>query len=547
MIDLPVGAPTPTGRSPRTVVAWRTARAASRSGAVWGIVFGIAVASSAVSYTTLYASPAQRNALATAYGSNRATSALFGPAPRLQTVAGFTAFKVSMSLMVLGAVWGLLTSTRLLRGEEEEGRWEVLLAGQTTMRRATGQALAGMGAGVLALWVLTAMGTVLAGRDPKVAIGAGPALYFALAMVATAVMFVGVGSLTSQLAGTRRQAAAAAATVLGIAYAVRMVADAGLGLHGLIWASPLGWVEELGALTAPRPAALLPIIACTAVLAVVAGILSGRRDSGAGLIPDRVHSRPRLRLLSGATGLAVRLTRPTVIAWWVAISVSGLLYGLIAKSAGTTVAGSSVHEVLTRLGATGSGTEAVLGVCFLVIAILVAFMAAGQLTAARDEESSGRLDNLLTRPFGRGAWLVGRFGVSVIALVVGGILGGTATWLGAARQHSAVALSSLGAAGVNLVPPAVVILGIGVLVFGLAPRATTAVVYGYLAWSLLVVVVGGIGATSHWILDTSVFHQMAAAPAVPVNWTADAVMLAVAMAFAAIGLVAFHHRDLAGT
>ena len=70
--------------------------------------------------------------MAAAYGSNKATSALFGPAPRLQTVAGFTVFKISMTLMILGAVWGLLTSTRLLRGEEDNGRWELLLAGQTT-------------------------------------------------------------------------------------------------------------------------------------------------------------------------------------------------------------------------------------------------------------------------------------------------------------------------------------------------------------------------------------------------------------------------------
>ncbi len=40
-----------------------------------------------------------------------------------------------MFLMVLGAVWGLLTATRLLRGEEDAGRWELLLAGQTTRER----------------------------------------------------------------------------------------------------------------------------------------------------------------------------------------------------------------------------------------------------------------------------------------------------------------------------------------------------------------------------------------------------------------------------
>jgi len=76
------------------------------------------VASSAISYTRIYKSQAEREHLAAAFGLNHASSALFGPAPQLQTVAGFTVFKTSMTLMVLGAIWGLLTSTRLLRGKK---------------------------------------------------------------------------------------------------------------------------------------------------------------------------------------------------------------------------------------------------------------------------------------------------------------------------------------------------------------------------------------------------------------------------------------------
>ena len=131
-----------------------------RSGAVWGSVFGLAIASSALSYTKLYRTQAQRNALASAFGSNKATAALFGPAPQLQTVAGFTVFKIGMTLLILGAVWGLLTSTRLLRGEEDEGRWEVLLAGRRPGGRPTGQALCGLAAGVVTLWAVTALITL---------------------------------------------------------------------------------------------------------------------------------------------------------------------------------------------------------------------------------------------------------------------------------------------------------------------------------------------------------------------------------------------------
>ena len=545
-VKLAVRVPPALGRSPGTVVAGLTARRAVRSGVIWGYIFGVAIASSALSYTKIYKTTAERDALAAAYGSDKALAAVFGPAPQLQTVAGFTAFKISMTLIILGAVWGLLTSTRLLRGEEDSGRWELLLAGQTTRRGAAAQALGGLGAGVLVLWAVTAVITVVAGQDSSIGIAPGPALYFALAMVATAVMFLAVGALTSQLAATRRQAASYAAAFLGVAYAVRMIADAGVGLHGLIWVSPLGWVEELRPLTAPQPLALLPVAVFTAVVAVMAAELAGTRDVGAGLLPDRARSRPHLRLLSGPTGLAIRLVRPITISWWVAIGVAAALFGLIAKSAGGTISGSSVQQVFAKLGAPGNGADAVLGACFLILAVLVAFAAAGQLTAARSEESGGRLDHLLAGPVSRWSWFAGRLGVAVVAVVVGGLAAGVFAWLGAASQHTGVSLTTLLAAGLNLVPPAITILGLGALTFGVWPRATSIVVYAVLGWSLLVVIVGGIGAVSHWILDTSVFHQMASAPAVPPRWEANGIMAAIGVAGAVVGGFAFRRRDLQG-
>ena len=98
----------------------------------------------------------------------------------------------------------------------------------------------------------------------------------------------------------------------------------------------------------------------------------------------------------------------------------------------------------------------------------------------------------------------------------------------------------------NLVPPAITVLGIGILAFGVRPRMTSAVVYGLLAWSLLLVIVGGIGAVNHWVLDTSVFHQMASAPAVPPHWEANGIMTGIGVAAALLGGFIFRRRDLQG-
>ena len=102
-----VGTSSPRDRRfARTVVLRTTTRRAIRSGVLWGYIIGIVVASSAISYTRIYSTQAERDALAKAFGSNNATAALFGPAPVLQTVAGFTVFKSLMTVMVLGAALG---------------------------------------------------------------------------------------------------------------------------------------------------------------------------------------------------------------------------------------------------------------------------------------------------------------------------------------------------------------------------------------------------------------------------------------------------------
>ena len=66
---------------------------------------------------------------------------LLGPVSAIDTVGGYTVYKGFVFLTTIGAIWALLAATRLLRGEEDAGRWQLVLAGSTRAARATAATL----------------------------------------------------------------------------------------------------------------------------------------------------------------------------------------------------------------------------------------------------------------------------------------------------------------------------------------------------------------------------------------------------------------------
>lgn len=119
-------------------------------------------------------------------------------------------------------------------------------------------------------------------------------------------------------------------------------------------------------------------------------------------------------------------------------------------------------------------------------------------------------------------------------------------WVGAASQHGRVGLGSLLAAGINVVSPALLLLGFGALVIGVWPRRTSALVYGYLAWSFVIEFFGAAVHASHWLLDTSVFYHMVPAPATSPDWASAAAMAGLGVAGAVSGGIFLSRRDVLG-
>jgi ABC-2 type transport system permease protein len=541
----PAPAVQPVGGTTQAV-ARMVGRRASRSAALWGLIFGIYVVSSISGYASTYPTLADREGITRSFGSNVGVAALIGPARALETVAGFIAWRGSI-LCLVGAVWAVLAATRLLRGEEEAGRAELLLAGQTTRRGAALQSLAGLAMGWLTLTAITVVLTIAGGGTVKPALPVGASLYFTLAATAPAAMFLAVGALTSQLARSRRRAASIGGAVVGVSYLIRMVADSGSGLAWLRWASPLGWYEELRPFTGSHPLAFIPVVAFTVVVAAVSARLAAGRDLGDSTLPEADTARPRTALLNGPGGLSVRLMRPMALIWAAAIALLTFVMGLVAKGAAPAITGSpSAERFLERLGGNTNGELTYMGVGFLVAATLMGLVASAHNVANREEEATGRLDNLLVRPLSRRSWLTTRLATEAGILVVIGLVTGVTAWVGGDTQHSGMGLGTLIEASLNTVPSGLFILGVGAAVHGAAPRWVAPVTYGLVAWAFQASFLAEAVKLNHWILDTSFLYHMRLAPAFSPNWGSDAGLVGVGLAGAVLGAALLRRRDLAG-
>ncbi|MGW0433597.1 hypothetical protein ACWDV4_13800 [Micromonospora sp. NPDC003197] len=130
-VDIPIAPAVPERTS--TVAGRAVTRLAVRQirrGAL--VVAGLAAGMSALVVTTYESTvgDALDAAALAALAENPAIRTLFGPPVALDDPGGFTVWRTGTVLAVLAAVWALLTATRTTRGEEEAGRWDLLLAGR---------------------------------------------------------------------------------------------------------------------------------------------------------------------------------------------------------------------------------------------------------------------------------------------------------------------------------------------------------------------------------------------------------------------------------
>jgi ABC-2 type transport system permease protein len=526
------------------------ARRSARSAILWGAVFGLYGYAQTVGFTDLAPTPAGRQQFLSALAGNPGLKALFGVPYRIDTVGGFVTWRATGVMSLVGALWGLLVATRVTRGEEAAGRWEPFLAGRTTHRRAAAQALVGLACALLLILAIAAAATIAVGTRSDIGFGVGPSLLFAFAITAGAAEFIVVGTLAAQIMPIRARAASLAAGVFGVAFLLRAIADIAPQAHWLVYVSPLGWVEQVRALSDPQPLWLLPIGVFVAAGAAGTIWLAGRRDLGASTWADKDAKEPHTGLLGSQGLLAIRLSRTSAISWVAIAGLGSLLYGTFATSAGEAFASSDFASKLTggitHQGQQATGVRLYAGIIFLFMMLTLMGYVASAAGAIREQEAEGYLDNLLVRQVGRAVWLTTRTAIVLAVTLLAGLIAGVGFWLGA-RGGAGISLGELTAAGLNAAAPAILLLGFATLVIGFVPRWTSMLCYALIAWSFLLDMLGSVIHPNHWVLDTSLLQHPALAPTTDPNWQVVAIYAVLGVLLAAAGTARFVRRDLQPT
>lgn len=485
----------------------------------------------------LYADPAQAAAGARVMADNPSLTALYGPLPSL-TSEGIGVLKTIMMGSLFSAFLAFAIVRRHTRTEEEEGRFELVAGGVVGRRAPLAAAVSLALLAVLGTAVLSSLSLLPTGVDVTGSVALG-----AVELVSGLVM-TGITAVAVQLTSTTRGAGGIAIAALGVAFAVRAMADTSTGRgQDLVNASFLGWAEQVSPFGDNRLWWIVPAVVLTALLLVVADVLLQRRDLGAGLWAARPGPAHAGAALGSPLGLAWRIQRGSLLGWTIGYAVLGLVVGSIASSVDQIVDSPEVEEMFRRMsGGQGSLLDVFFGAELRFMAVGAAAYGISTTLRLRSEEGGGRGEVVLATRVSRWRWLASHAAIAAAGSVWLLVVVGTAAGL-AAGSVTSTGVSELLPAALATAPAVLVCVALTVLLFGLLPRLSTA------AWALLAVFVllgefGAILSLPDWALGLSPFDHLGSLPGGDANAVGLTALLLVAAAATAVGATAFRRRDL---
>lgn len=528
----------PVGFMPRFALSWRLIR---RGTALIWFTAAAYMAIEVLVFRSAYPDEASRRKLLE-LSSSTAVRMMQGVPSGVDTAGGFAVWDGGWMVMIIVGCWALLTAIRLTRGEEDSGRAELVLSRPLTARQSLAAHLAAMAVAAAGVGISAALPFAVLGEPVDGAILWGIGLGVLCAVSAA------LGALLAQFIAPRRPAASAGLGLLAAAFVVRVVANSADARIWLLTVGPFGWVERLRPFSDNDWVWLLAPVTAFVALGGAALAVCGERDTGSALVRATGSHRSSFRLLGSAAGFGWRLGSRALSYWVLTLAVVTFVFGLMTGALVDFIERDETYRTMLESMGMDMSVPAVGYLSYIAKFLALPFAAflGWRLGATRQEEADGRLDNLLVRGVVRWRWLAVTTVHALLAAVLLVLATGAALWAGTRMIDAPVTTWQVVEPLLGTLPLVLLFTGIAVLTFGVAPRLTVVVpvtlaVLGYL--------LDTFGAALDWpsgVLGLSPFHHLARLPADPMTPAAVAVVVALGVAAAAAGVVAFARRDLRG-
>ena len=515
-------------------------RLARRGILVWGLAVLVLVPASIYAMEDVYPDQAALDARAMLL-DNPSAVMMTGPffATDQYTFWAMVANELLLYLLVPAAIMSILLTARLTRGEEESGRLELIRSLPTGRLAPPLSALVVVALANLVLGAAVGAGMVIGGGEipGSLALGVGTAL--------TGLVFAAVTAAMAQLSEHAGTVSGAALGVLALSFLVRGVGDV-IDRQGswLSWFSPLAWAQQTRAFVDLRWWPLLVSAGAVVALLLIAGVLSHRRDLGAGLRPAAPGRATASAALLAPGGLARRLVAGTQIAWAIGLFLFALAFGSLASSL------SDFAEQIPDLQGmapirlddlTGSFSAFVL----MMLAIGPVALGVSGVLRMRTEETSGRLAGALVAGVSRTRMAAVWFLVVLVGTMLMQVLLGLGVGLGVwSATGETTWIGDMTLAALAYLPAIALYAAIALALYGLGARAAG------LAWLLvvytaLVTFLGQMLGLPDWAMDLSPLQHIALVPSEDLEVMPLVVMTVAAAVLLALGLLALRRRDLA--
>ena len=310
----------------------------------------------------------------------------------------------------------------------------------------------------------------------------------------------------------------------------------------LSWFSPLAWSQQTAPFVLDRWWPLLLSVAATVVTTAVGFWLATGRDLSASWLAVRPGPAQGHPSLGTPLGLAFRLQRASIIGWGASLTVGALLFGAYADV--LVDAADDLPEMFEELFGAQLLLDGYLGFMAVYMAYFVGAYAIMAAQGWRTEETTGRLEPVLSTPVSRVGWLGANLTVTAAAVVAILAMAGVGLGVGAAIVTSDTTLiGALVIAHLNHAPATLVIVGVATLLFGALPRVVPAT-WALLGYGLFIGTFGPLMQLPSWAHNFSPFSHLAEMPREDFMFTPVPVLLAIAGMLVWLGLVGFRRRDI---